>query len=132
MPRTTVLVLVLALSTLATAPAVRGQEPDIPPRSLAPLIETDAAPLILDVRTPEEYAKGHVPGAILIPHDQLAERLGELGNVQEVVVYCHSGRRAGLAERILTEAGFGVSLLEGSWLAWQAAELPVEIVEVAR
>src|SRR5690606_10760521 len=53
-----------------------GAEPQVVPATdLLELIGTDAAPLILDVRTPEEYAAGHVPGAINIPHDQMATRV---------------------------------------------------------
>ncbi len=107
--------------------AIQASEPGISPESLAQAIRAGQAPLVLDVRTPEEYAAGHIPGAVLIPHDHLAERLAELGGATEVVVYCHSGRRAGIAEDILIEAGIGVSQLEGSWLAWQAAGLPVDV-----
>ena len=55
-----------------------------------------SSPVILDVRTPEEYAAGHVPGAINIPHDQVRARLAEIDSAkdQPIVVYCRSGRRA--------------------------------------
>ncbi|MDZ4349725.1 MAG: rhodanese-like domain-containing protein [Xanthomonadaceae bacterium] len=115
--------LVLALFAAAGAPLALAQEPGISPQGLALAIENGQAPLILDVRTPEEFARGHVPGAILIPHDQLAERLSELGGATEVVLYCHSGRRATLVEGILIDAGIGVSQIEGNWLGWQAAGL---------
>jgi len=98
----------------------------VAPRRLAARLGGADAPLVLDVRTPEEYAAGHVPGALLIPHDQLAQRLAEISADRELVVYCHSGRRATLAERVLTAHGRQVSQLDGSWLGWQAAGLPSE------
>ena len=80
--------------------------------------------LLLDVRTPEEFAKGHVPGAINIPYDALPARLGELegGKDRAVVVYCESGRRAGKAESTLAENGYtNLHHLEGDMKAWRAA-----------
>ncbi|MFO0688419.1 MAG: rhodanese-like domain-containing protein [Myxococcota bacterium] len=85
--------------------------------------------LILDVRTPEEYAEGHVPNAINIPHDQLEAHLAELEGRKNgpVVVYCKSGRRAGLAAETLAKAGFTQLLhLTGDMQAWTAAGLPTE------
>jgi rhodanese-related sulfurtransferase len=116
--------LLLCLSLLAGAAI--AAEPPTPPAALAARIAAHDAPLVLDVRTPEEFATGHVPGAVLIPHDQLESRIGELGTPREVVVYCRSGRRSKLIEPVLEAHGFKVSQLEGSWLAWQAAGLPSE------
>jgi rhodanese-related sulfurtransferase len=86
------------------------------------------APLVLDVRTPEEFAAGRVPGAVNIPHTELAARLGELdvASGAEVVVYCESGRRAADAEATLRGAGFTVRHLEGDMRAWRADERPCE------
>ena len=94
------------------------------PQALAARIANDDAPLILDVRTPAEFAEGHLPGAINIPYDELASRLDELGPERnaEVIVYCRSGRRAGLAESVLVETGFSnVRDLTGHWLGWPGA-----------
>jgi rhodanese-related sulfurtransferase len=85
--------------------------------------------LVLDVRTPEEYAAGHVPNAINVPHDQIEARLAELEARKNgpVVVYCKSGRRAGIAAEALSKAGFTNLLhLTGDMEAWSAAGLPVE------
>lgn len=85
--------------------------------------------LVLDVRTPEEYAAGHVPNATNIPHDQLVDRLAELGpdKHRDIVLYCKSGRRAGLAAETLAEAGFTrLHHLTGDMDGWRAAGLPVE------
>jgi rhodanese-related sulfurtransferase len=80
-------------------------------------------------RTPEEFAAGHLPGARNIPHDQLAGRLDELALAKsdEVVVHCHSGRRAAVAEQVLRDAGYtSVRDLEGHWQGWHGAGLPTE------
>ena len=62
---------------------------------------------LVDVRTPEEFASGHVPGAINIPVQDLAQRVGEVGPKDApVVLYCQSGNRSGRAARMLKEAGF--------------------------
>lgn len=63
--------------------------------------------LLLDVRTPSEFTRGHIEGAINIPIRELGGRLGELGNNSgEIVVYCQSGGRSAMAKRILERNGF--------------------------
>jgi phage shock protein E len=62
---------------------------------------------LVDVRTPEEFAAGHLPGAILIPHDQVAARARELGpSTTPIVLYCRSGRRTGIAAGALASLGY--------------------------
>lgn len=64
--------------------------------------------VFVDVRQPDEVAAGHVTGAILIPHTELAERWSELEEHRDadIVLYCRTGRRSGIAEEILRQAGF--------------------------
>jgi rhodanese-related sulfurtransferase len=96
---------------------------------LAARIEAGDAPLVLDVRSTGEYEAGHVPGAVNIPHDELAARIDEISasKSDEIIVYCHSGRRADAAESTLEAAGYtGVVDLEGHWKGWSSADLPVE------
>jgi rhodanese-related sulfurtransferase len=84
---------------------------------------------VLDVRTPAEFAAGHVPGARNISHDELPGRLAELAALKDkpVVLYCRSGRRTAIAARALRDAGFTQVLhLEGDWQSWEAAKQPVE------
>lgn len=91
------------------------------------------APVILDVRSPEEYAEGHIPGAINVPYDQIGAQIGFLEHYRErgLVVYCRTGRRAGVAEDLLSQAGFErIWDLEGHMVAWQEAELPVAVPAV--
>jgi phage shock protein E len=110
--------------SLAIAPAALAGTP-VTPGELASLLARgqEQRPLVLDVRTPAEYADGHVPGAVLIPHDQLAMRLDALERDRPIIVYCRTGRRSGLAETLLRQHGHEVSQLQGSWLGWQAAGL---------
>jgi rhodanese-related sulfurtransferase len=62
---------------------------------------------VVDVRTAEEFASGHVPGAINIPYDQLPARAAEIGPPSTpVLLYCRSGRRSGIAVESLQKVGF--------------------------
>lgn len=65
-------------------------------------------PLILDVRTPTEYYSGYLPGAVLIPLQQLADRLSEIKDYKdkEIIIYCRSGNRSTVAAEILIRNGF--------------------------
>jgi rhodanese-related sulfurtransferase len=83
---------------------------------------------IVDVSTPEEFAKGHLRDAKNIPLADLATRIGELdkSKARSVVVVCQTGARADKAARQLAAAGFDdVVSLDGGLTAWQAAGLPV-------
>ena len=63
--------------------------------------------LIVDVRTEAEYQSGHYPGAKNIPLSRITDRILEFGPTDKtVVVYCRSGRRSGIAEKILKDAGY--------------------------
>jgi rhodanese-related sulfurtransferase len=76
-------------------------------------------PLLVDVRTPQEYDRGHIPGALNIPVDELRSRLGELPHDREVAVYCQVGQRGYLATRILAQAGFQVANLGGGYKTYR-------------
>lgn len=66
---------------------------------------------LVDVRTPEEYRHGHIPGAINIPLNTTSKV--QLDPEKEYFAYCHSGRRSELASRILNERGFHVENIGG-------------------
>lgn len=96
------------------------------------LLSLMAAPsnktIILDVRTPEEFAQGHIAGAINISHEQINANLSKIIDFkdQTVVVHCRSGRRALSAENDLRAAGFTkLRHLEGDMNGWQDANLPL-------
>ncbi len=117
----------LVALTLACGPARAGDT--ITPSELANRIDTHNAPLILDVRTPGEYAAGHIPGAVNIPHTDLRDRLSELISHlnDEIVVHCQMGPRAGVAQSILLQAGFTQTReLEGHMQKWKTNGYPIE------
>ena len=64
--------------------------------------------LWIDVRTADEYRQGHVPGAIHIPYEEIAERIGEVTQDKNALIYlyCRSGRRSGIALETLSKVGF--------------------------
>ncbi len=72
---------------------------------LKTLLESKA--LVVDVRTPAEFASGHHPRAVNIPVDEVDRRLAEFGDKKKpVVLYCQSGNRSGRAKQTLEAAGF--------------------------
>ncbi len=84
--------------------------------------------VVLDVRSEEEYNKGHIAGSVNVSHEQVENMLSQLNQYKSstVVVYCRSGRRAGLAENILAENGFNdLRHLTGDMNGWLEAKLPV-------
>ena len=122
--------LLTALAVLISTAAFAGDVPGMSDEALlARMAGGDKATVVLDVRTPKEFAEGHVPGAVNISHDELEGRLSELDadRDRDVVVYCHSGRRAGLALGMLEKAGFKrLYHLEGDYTGWTAAQRPIE------
>lgn len=78
---------------------------------------------VVDVRTPAEFAAGHVPGASNIPHDQIANRHAELGPPSTpVLLYCRTGRRTAIAAQALRERGFSTIYDLQSYERWTASE----------
>ena len=118
------------LASLVAAGALAA-EPVLVPVSQQALLERqqqgDESTYVLDVRSPEEYAAGHVPGAVNIPYDQMASRIAEVPRDKDVVLYCKSGRRAGIAAEALASQGYDrLQHLEGDIVAWVEKGRPVE------
>ena len=93
-------------------------------------LKADGKPLVIvDVRSAGEFAAGHIPGAINIPHDQIAARAKDLERYRadgRIVLYCRSGRRALVAADALEARGFsGLLHLEGDMPGWEQAGEPV-------
>ncbi len=85
-------------------------------------------PLVVDVREPEEYRAGHLPGAILLPLRELIERAPDLPRDRRILLVCRSGRRSGRALHWLIEMGFQhVFNLKGGILSWKAAGRPIVV-----
>jgi NADPH-dependent 2,4-dienoyl-CoA reductase/sulfur reductase-like enzyme/rhodanese-related sulfurtransferase len=75
--------------------------------------------LLVDVRTAQEFATGHVPDAVNIPVDGLRSRLGELPRDREIAVYCQVGQRGYLATRILLQAGYKATNVGGGYKSYK-------------
>jgi rhodanese-related sulfurtransferase len=131
--------LVLFLLSLAFAePEAPRDAPSIAPSELSARRTAGTAPVIIDVRTAEEFATvdvrtaeefatDHIPGALNIPFDQVAERISEVDAPHGVALYCMVGPRARKGEAALLTAGYKtVFHLEGGLAAWQAAGLPTD------
>jgi len=74
---------------------------------------------VVDVRTPQEFASGHVPGAFNIPYDEVERRAAEVGPPSaEVIVYCRTGRRSAVAAQTLERLGYRKVYDLGSISAW--------------
>ncbi len=82
-------------------------------------------PFLLDVRQPEEFRSGHIPGAKLIPLGDLRSRMNELPKNQEILVVCRSGNRSLSATRQLTGAGYNAVNVRGGIIAWSYAGFPI-------
>lgn len=120
--------IILAFSLFSTA-VFASETPQISQQELLTALKAPSHNIVvLDVRSEEEYKNGHLVDAINISHNTVAEKLDQLSQYKNstVVVYCRSGRRAGVAEHILTENGFNnLRHLTGDMNGWLKAELPV-------
>jgi len=98
-------------ATPATEPAPAAGLPDRD-RALAHRLVEQEGGILLDVRSAKEFAEGHLPNAHHIPHDDVPARIEEIEQLlggdknTPIVVYCHSGHRAGIAKESLVEHGF--------------------------
>jgi len=91
---------------------IRGDVALWEPEGIAGL---NADQVLVDVRTPQEHALGTIPGSICIPVDQLRERLKELPQTKEYLVFCQVGVRAYIAARLLSQHGYKVRNLSGGY-----------------
>lgn len=94
------------------------------------LLEKDNEIILLDVRQPEEYEKGHIPGAVLIPLPELPDKLAELSTKKKILTYCRLGRRSyAAAQLIADEKGVEVYTIDGGIMAWDGLVAKGEIEE---
>lgn len=100
----------------------------ITPEAAAQLIKESSDVVVLDIRTPEEFAEGHVAGAVNVDFraDSFEEKIGELDPGTPYVVHCRSGGRSAQSLPILEKAGFEkIYHLEAGFNGWTASNLPV-------
>jgi rhodanese-related sulfurtransferase len=130
-----ILIAAIAVAACSATPAVAPTAPAAQTQNLPADIDVATAAslrgrsdvVMLDVRTPEEYAEGHIPGVVPIPLDQVANRLAEIPKDKTVIVTCRSGNRSNQAAQLLRQKGYdNVRNMLGGINAWQQAGYPVE------
>ena len=83
----------------------------------------------VDLRDREEFAQGHIPGAVNIPEEELSERADELSKDLPVIVVCADGDRSGRAVAELRERGFEAASVKGGMKAWGGGDMPLQPAE---
>ena len=110
----------LMLTGCAQATPAKTGYACITPAEAKEMMDTRQGYVILDTRTPEEYEAGHIPGAIVIPHDQIKDKAETVlpDKDQLILVYCRSGRRSKLAAQDLVDLGYTNVKEFGGILDW--------------
>lgn len=84
--------------------------------------------LLLDVRTEEEFAQGHIEGALNISHTEIINRLEDIPKDKDLIIYCRSGKRAGVAAKLLAKNGYkNLFHLDGDMNGWISNQRPVSV-----
>jgi rhodanese-related sulfurtransferase len=120
---------VIALAGIAAVLFFRSYasaEGGISPAQAASMIKETKNLQLIDVRTPGEYAQGHLDKAKLIPLQELESRFAEIDKSKPVLLYCRSGHRSGIALKLLQGKGYTQAKhMDGGINAWTASGLPV-------
>jgi rhodanese-related sulfurtransferase len=125
-------IMMMSAVALAIAGWLFSRQPDknvLTPAEAQERIAADSTVVVLDVRTPAEWESttGHLRGAILIPVQELAARVGELDAYKNrpILVYCRTQNRSAHAASYLKDQGFDASYVTGGITRWNAEERPV-------
>ncbi len=109
--------------------ALLDKVPHLTPESLWEQLHTENIPLVVDVREPREFRRGHIPDARLIPLPKLLTQPEDFPRDKQIVLVCRRGRRSRRAAYALQQAGCqNLTILQGGMVAWEAAGL-LEAVE---
>ncbi len=127
-------VLLLALAPLVACGSSPARDSASPAAAAVETIDASALAKLMadqdirlvDVRTPEEFAAGHIKGAVNMPVESFDPAQLASGDGRKTVLYCRSGRRSQVAADKLAATGKPATLLAGGILAWEAAGEPVE------
>ncbi|MDE1168171.1 MAG: rhodanese-like domain-containing protein [Pseudomonas sp.] len=113
------------LIMLLVLEASRGGK-SLSPRELTALVNAEQA-VVIDIRAKKDYAAGHIVGALNIPQEKLAERMGELEKhkAKTLILVDSVGQHAGTSCRELLKAGFTAAKLSGGVSSWRADNLPL-------
>lgn len=100
----------------------------VSPTAFSKIITADPAMVRLDVRTPEEYADGHITGSINVDvrsADFTQRVLQQVPKEKTIALYCRSGRRSKMAANLLVKQGYKIVELESGILGWMSQQLPL-------
>jgi NADPH-dependent 2,4-dienoyl-CoA reductase/sulfur reductase-like enzyme/rhodanese-related sulfurtransferase len=97
---------------------LRGDHPQIDVEAVLDAPSEDS-PFLVDVRTTQEFADGHIPGAVNLSIDDIRTRLAELPRERQIAVYCQVGQRGYLATRILRQSGFRAANVSGGYKTYR-------------
>lgn len=121
--------LITLVFSLFSTVVFAGETPQISQQDLLTALKAPKHNIVvLDARSAQEYENGHIADAINVSHNTITDNLNFLSQYKNktVVVYCRSGRRAGVAENTLAENGFkNLRHLTGDMNGWLEAKLPV-------
>ena len=124
------IVLLLAGASLAACGSTTDTVSELVPPTIAADVLTDQVDVVvLDVRTPEEFAEARIAGAINVDYyaADFRDQVDQLDKDVTYVLYCRSGNRSEDANRIMRELGFAeVYEVDGGIVAWNGAGLPIE------
>ena len=94
-------------------------------------LDDEVSPTIIDVRAPEAYARGHLPGAVNIPASQLSASLDTIPSDRPIVTYCnmHNPGNSGSenAAELLRDAGYHARALKGGYPEWEESGAPIDL-----
>ncbi|MFO1046072.1 MAG: FAD-dependent oxidoreductase [Planctomycetaceae bacterium] len=106
------------MAGFVAAGLIRGDHPQVDVESILKM-PVEQRPMLLDVRTSQEFSQGQIPGAINISVDELRDRLGELPRNRPIAIYCQVGQRGYIATRILMQRGFDVVNIGGGYKTYR-------------
>ncbi len=118
----------LAAVGFAVACTSKDNIKTIAPAEFAQAIATDSNAVVLDVRTPEEFAEGHLQGAVLLDYKQaesFAAGIAALDKGKTYYIHCRSGRRSHEAAVMMQNKGLKVVDMRGGIIAWEKERLPI-------
>jgi glyoxylase-like metal-dependent hydrolase (beta-lactamase superfamily II)/rhodanese-related sulfurtransferase len=112
--------------------AMLTASPDVEALGIEAIDSAPANTVLLDVREPEEFAHGHVPGALNVPQADLATRLGEIPRDRPIMTICQSGMRSLRSAQFLRQQGFErVATVVGGTAAWRASGRRIDAADAA-
>ena len=100
--------------------------PSVSAAELSEKLKNGVRPLVLDVRQPDEFRRGHINGAKLIPLGELGGRLKELPKNKEIVVVCATGNRSRSATKRLVNEGYDAFNMNGGMMSWARSGLSIK------